>query len=70
MSEYKRLTNNNLEEYDSEYDFCCDCEYFGKPNGCNRLNGTCSNYACFFETYSRLAKLEDKIKNGTLVEIE
>lgn len=70
MSDYKRLTNNNLEEYDPEYDFCCDCEYFGEPNGCNRPNGTCGNYDRFLETYNRLAELEDKIENGTLAEIE
>lgn len=69
MSEYKRLTNNNLEEYDPEYDFCIGCKYFGEPNGCNRPNGTCSNYERFIETYNRLAELEDKIENETLVEL-
>lgn len=64
---YKRLTNYNLEEYDPEYDFCIDCKYFGEPNGCNRPNGTCDNYDRFIETYNRLAELEDKIENGTLV---
>ena len=66
MSEYKRLTTNNLEEYDPEYDFCIGCKYFGEPNGCNRPNGTCDNYDRFMETYNRLVKLEDKIENGTL----
>lgn len=66
---YKRLTNNNRNEYDPEYDFCCDCKYFGEPNGCNRPNGTCGNYDRFVETYNRLAELEDKIENGTLVEL-
>ena len=69
MKDYKRLTNNNRDEYDPEYDFCRDCKYFGEPCGCNRPNGTCSNYDHFFETYSRLAELEDKIENGTLVEL-
>lgn len=69
MKNYKRLTNNNRDEYDAEYDFCCDCKYFGEPCGCNRPNGTCSNYDRFLETYSRLAELEDKIENGTLVEL-
>lgn len=64
---YKRLTNNNRNEYDPEYDFCCDCKYFGEPNGCNRPNGTCGNYDRFVETYNRLGELEDKIENGTLV---
>lgn len=69
MENYKRLTNNNRDEYDPEYDFCCDCKYFGEPCGCNRLNGTCSNYDRFLETYNRLAELEDKIENSTLVEL-
>lgn len=66
---YKRLTNNNRDEYDAEYDFCCDCKYFGEPCGCNRPNGTCSNYDRFLETYNRLTELEDKIEAGTLVEL-
>ena len=66
MSEYKRLTTNNLEEYDPEYDFCIECKYFGEPNGCNRPNGTCDSYDRFMETYNRLVELEDKIENGTL----
>ena len=69
MSEYKRLTTNNLEEYDPEYDFCIGCKYFGEPNGCNRPNGTCDSYDRFIEMYIRLAELEDKIENGTLVEL-
>ncbi len=68
MENYKRLTNNNRDEYDPEYDFCCDCKYFGEPCGCNRPNGTCGNYDSFLEIYNRLTKLEDKIENGTLVE--
>ena len=68
MKEYKRLTNNNLDEYNPEYDFCMGCKYFGEPNGCNRPNGSCSNYERFIETYNRLAELEDKIENGTLIE--
>ena len=68
MSEYKRLTTNNLEEYDPEYDFCIECKYFGEPNGCNRPNGTCDSYDRFMETYNRLVELEDKIENGTLID--
>lgn len=64
---YKRLTNNNRKEYDFEYDFCCDCKYFGEPCGCNRPNGTCSNYDRFLETYNHLAELENKIEKGLLV---
>lgn len=69
MSEYKRLTNNNLEEYDPEYDFCVGCKHFGEPNGCNRPNGTCDNYELFLETYNCLTELEDKIENGTIIEL-
>ena len=69
MSKYKRLTNNNLEEYDPEYDFCIDCKYFGEPNGCNRPNGTCGNYERFIETYNRLAGLEDDLESGKLVRL-
>lgn len=67
--EEKRLTNNNLDEYDPEYDFCIGCEHFGEPNGCNRSNGTCASYERFMETYNRLAELEDKIEQGTLIEL-
>lgn len=70
MRDYKRLTNNNLEEYDAEYDFCMGCEHYGKYCSCNRPNGTCANYERFIETYNRLAELEDKIENGTLIEVD
>ena len=70
MKEYKGLTNNNRDEYDPEYDFCCDCKYFGEPCGCNRPNGTCGNYDRFLETYNRLAELEDKIEKGELRDAE
>ena len=69
MSEYKRLTNKNLDEYYPELDFCVGCEYFGEPNGCNRWNGTCRNYDRFIEMFYRLAELEDKIESGRLVEL-
>ena len=67
MKDYKRLTNNNLEEYDPEYDFCVGCKYFGEPNGCNRPNGTCDDYERFNETYNRLAELDDKIESCELI---
>ena len=67
--EYKRLTNNNLDEYNPEYDFCVGCKHFGEPNGCNRPNGTCANYERFIETYNRLAELEDKIETKRLFEL-
>lgn len=66
IAKYQRITNNNRDEYNPEYDFCVGCKYFGEPNGCNRLDGTCSNYERFIETYSQLEELEDKIENGTL----
>ena len=66
---YIRLTNNNHDEYDPEYDFCIDCKYFGEPSGCNRPNGTCDSYDRFLETYNRLTELEDKIENGALVDL-
>lgn len=69
MSNYKRLTNNNSDEYDPEYDFCCSCKYFGEPCGCNRPNGTCDRYDRFLETYNRLSELEDKIENKMLMEL-
>lgn len=69
MKKYKRLTNNNLDEYNPEYDFCVGCKYFGEPNGCNRPNGTCGNYERFIETYNSLAELEDKLENGTLIDL-
>ena len=69
MNEYKRLTNKNIDEFNPEYDFCIGCEYFGEPNGCNRQGGSCGNYDQFNELYNRLAELEDKIENGTLVEL-
>ena len=62
MKDYKRLTNNNRDEYDPEYDFCIGCKYFGEPNGCNRPNGTCDNYDRFIEMYTRLTELEDQKK--------
>ena len=62
MKDYKRLTNNNRDEYDPEYDFCIGCKYFGEPNGCNRPNGTCDNYDRFIEMYNRLTELEDQGK--------
>ncbi len=67
MAGYTRLTNNNLDEYNPEYDFCVGCKYFGEPNGCNRQEGTCSNYDRFMEMYTQLSELEDKIENADRV---
>lgn len=69
MENYKRLTNNNIDEYNPEYVFCCYCKFFGgEPRCCNSPIGTCKNHNRFLGTYNRLAELEDKIENGTLVE--
>ena len=68
MSEYKRLTNPNIEEYNIEIDFCTGCPYHSEPNGCNREQGECGNYERFCEMYDRLAELEDKIDSGELCE--
>ncbi|MGN0789056.1 MAG: hypothetical protein ACI4MY_03895 [Christensenellales bacterium] len=66
---YKRLTNKNLEEFNPKYDFCIGCKDYDKYNGCNRQSGSCANYEDFNEVYNRLAELEDKIENGTLLEL-
>lgn len=67
MKEYKRLTG--ADDYDCETDFCWQCQYFGETNGCESPIGECSNYTRFCEMYCRLAELEDKIENGTLVDV-
>lgn len=67
MKEYKRLTS---EDFDYQYDFCCGCDFYGEPNGCNRPNGECVNYDTFCEIYNRLAELEDKIEKGELRDAE
>ena len=70
MSDYKRLTTNNLEEYNPKYDFCICCEYYDHKNRvCNKPFGPCANYKRNLETYNRLAELEDKIEDGTLIEL-
>ena len=69
MKDYKRLTTNNNNEYNPEYDFCIGCKYSGEPNGCNRPNGACDSSDRFLETYNRLTELEDKIENGVLVDL-
>lgn len=53
---YKKLTNDNLEECGSEFVLRLDCKY-------------CGVYDRFIEIYNRLEELEDKIMDGTLVEI-
>lgn len=68
MREYKRLTNNNSDEYDTRVDFCTGC-YSYKYGFCDNPDGECSNFTRFCEMYNRLAELEDKIEAGTLVEL-
>lgn len=59
MSEYKRLTNKDWKEnYDIFEDLCCDT--------CTKDCGECERN---FDALVRLAELEDKIDNGTLVEL-
>ena len=59
MSKYKRLTNKNWKEnYDIFEDVCCDT--------CIEDCGECERN---FNALVRLAELEDKINNGTLIEL-
>lgn len=59
MSEYKRLTNKDWKEnYDIFDDVCCDT--------CAEDCGECERN---FNALVRLAELEDKIENGTLIEL-
>lgn len=59
MSEYRRLTNKDWKEnYDIFEDVCCDT--------CTENCGECERN---FNALVRLAELEDKIENGTLVEL-
>ena len=59
MSKYKRLTNKNWKEnYDIFEDVCCDT--------CAEDCGKCERN---FNALVRLAELEDKINNGTLIEL-
>ena len=59
MSKYKRLTNKDWKEnYDIFEDICCDI--------CTEDCGECERN---FNALVRLAELEDKIENETLVEL-
>ena len=59
MNKYKRLTNKDWKEnYDIFEDVCCDT--------CTEDCGECERN---FNALVRLAELEDKINNGTLIEL-
>ena len=59
MTEYKRLTNKDWKEnYDIFEDVCCDT--------CTDDCGECERN---FNALVRLAEIEDKIENGTLIEL-
>ena len=56
---YKRLTKR-VEDY--VFDNCCNCEYDDNPMGC-------TEHCCYEVMKKRLAELEDKIEQGTLIEL-
>ena len=56
---YKRLTKR-AEDY--VFDNCCNCEYDDNPMGCTER-------VCYEVMKNRLAELEDKIEQGTLIEL-
>lgn len=58
MKNYKRLTKR-ADDY--VFDNCCNCEYDDNPMGC-------TDRVCYEVMKNRLAKLEDKIEQGTLKE--
>ena len=70
--DYKRVIDKNRDK-DLKSEFCRFCKYFNS-NPCssqksNKEHDYCDSYKRFVEIYDRLADLEDKIKNGTLVEL-
>ena len=62
--EYKRLTERYKEHIDTKCENCKQWKKFGKGYVCMDMT------ACDEEIINRLAELEDKIENGTLVELE
>lgn len=59
MSNYKRLTTRDSDLVDT---ICKNCERYNMPS--------CSEpYACYEAIINRLAELEDKIENKTLMEV-
>ena len=61
--EYKRLTERCKEYIDIKCENCKQWKKFGNSYACMDIT------ACDKEIINRLAELEDKIENGTLVEI-
>ena len=61
--EYKRLTMRNNNLIDTNCKNCKQCKKVGRKYICNDMT------ACDEEIINRLAELEDKIENGTLVEL-
>ena len=59
MKEYKRLTERRGNLI---IDKCANCENVNNPQGC-------TDKICYEFMKSRLAELEDKIENGTLIEL-
>ena len=57
MKEYKRLTKRDKNDF-VEFEECEKCDYCGSA-GCDS----------FVNSITRLAELEDKIENGTLIEL-
>ena len=57
--EYKRLTERRGNLI---VDKCGNCENVRNPSGCTQ-------HSCYIFTKKRLAELEDKIEQGTLIEL-
>ena len=63
MSKYRRLTMRNNNIIDTNCKNCKQCKKVGRKYICNDMT------ACDEEIINRLAELEDKIENGTLIEM-
>lgn len=63
MKEYKRLTMRKNGLIDTNCKNCKNCKKVGRKFICEDMT------ACDEEIVNRLAELEDKIENGTLIEL-
>ena len=63
MIDYKRLTMRNKDFIDTNCKNCKQCKKVGRKYICNDMT------ACDEEIINRLAELEDKIENGTLIDL-